>query len=106
MLGKQYIIDHCINQIKKESEQTALKVYVTDALKAVVENTAKIGGGVTMRRRFADIINNVPDDEETKEDAQKRAKGIIDNMKAKLNSLSRKEAADDGVNETVCNIDA
>lgn len=106
MLGKQYIIDHCINQIKKESEQTALKVYVTDALKAVVENTAKIGGGVTMRRRFADIINNVPDDEETNEQAQKRAKGIINNMKAKLNSLSRKEDADNAANESVCNIDA
>lgn len=106
MLGKQYIIDHCISQIKKESEQTALRVYITDALKAVVENTAKIGGGVTMRRRYADIINNVPDDEETNEQAQKRAKGIIDNMKAKLNSLSGKEDADDGVNETVCNIDA
>lgn len=106
MLGKQYIIDHCISQIKKESEQTALRVYITDALKAVVENTAKIGGGVTMRRRYADIINNVPDDEETKEDAQKRAKGIINNMKAKLNSLSRKEDADDAVDEPVCNIDA
>lgn len=104
MLGKQYIIDHCITKIKKESEQTALRVYITDALKAVVENTAKIGG-VTMRRRYADIINNVPDDEETNEQAQKRAKGIIDNMKAKLNSLSRKEDADNAANESVCNID-
>lgn len=106
MLGKQYIIDHCINQIKKESEETALRVYITDALKAVVENTAKIGGGVTMRRRYADIINNVPDDEETNEQAQKRAEGIINNMKAKLNSLSRKEDADDAVDESVCNTDA
>lgn len=105
MLGKQYIIDHCVTKIKKESEQTALRVYITDALKAVVENTAKIGGGVTMRRRYADIINNVPDDEETNEQAQKRAKGIIDNMKAKLNSLSRKEDADNAANESVCNID-
>lgn len=77
-----------------ESEQTALRVYITDALKAVVENTAKIGGGMTMRRRFADIITNVPEDKETHEQAQHRANKIIENMKAKLRKLGKEDAGE------------
>lgn len=91
MLGKPYILDHCVNHLKKTSEETALKVYITDALKAVAENTGKfVKGGMTMRRRFVDVINNVP--EESKEDSQKRADDIIARMKNKLAKLGKEGA--------------
>ena len=91
MLGKPYILDHCVNHLKKSSEETALKVYITDALKAVAENTGRfVKGGMTMRRRFADVINNVP--EESKEDSQKRADDIIARMKNKLAKLGKGDA--------------
>lgn len=106
MLGRSYIIDHCINQLKRESEETALRVYITDALKAVVENTAKFSGGVTMRRRYADIISHVPEDEETKEQAQERANGIIKSIKDKLQSLGKEEACDEQCDDAVCQADS
>ena len=105
MLGKSYVIAHCITYLKKESEQTALRVYITDALRAVVGNTAKFSGGVVMKRRFADIINNV-DDEESKEQAQERAKGIIGNIKNKLKALGKEDACDKPGNDIVRKTDS
>ena len=94
-----------MDQLKRESEEKALRVYVTDALKAIVENTGKsVKEGVVMRKRFADIINNVPDDEETEEQANKRAKKIIDNIKIKLGKC-RKEDAGHATNVVTCESD-
>jgi hypothetical protein len=78
-------------------------VYITDALKAIAENTGKfVKDGVVMRRRYADIVNKVPEQEETPEQQNERAKKIISNIKAKL----RKEGANNGHgNESVCQAD-
>ena len=92
LLGKSYIIDHCYNYLKVQSEETALKVYMTDAIKAVVENTARsVKEGVVMRRRFADIINDVPD-EDKNEDNNKRANSIKERIKSKLAKLGKEDA--------------
>jgi uncharacterized membrane-anchored protein YjiN (DUF445 family) len=90
-MGKSYVIDHCINFLNKSEEDTALKVYITDALKAVVENTSKLAGGVTMRRRFYDLINDVPEEEGSEEKAEE----IKNRMKEKLERLG-KEGAQNG----------
>jgi len=92
LLGKSYIIDHCLNHLKEHSEDTALKVYITDALKAVVENTARWSkDGVVMKKRFADIINDVPDEEEN-ENNNKRAHSIKERIKSKLAKLGKEDA--------------
>lgn len=92
LLGKSYIIDHCYNYLKNDSENTALKVYITDAIKAVVENTGRLTkDGVAMRKRFADIINNVPDGDKN-EDSKKRAESIKDRIKSKLAKLGKEDA--------------
>ena len=90
-MGKSYVIDHCINFLNKSDEDTALKVYITDALKAVVENTSKLAGGVTMRKRFSDLINDVPEEEGSEEKAEE----IKNRMKEKLERLG-KEGAQNG----------
>lgn len=91
LLGKSYVIDHCINYLKKTNEETALKVYITDALKAVVENTGKsINGGVAMRSRFIDILNEAQ--EEDQEDAEEKAEKIKANMKRTLARLGKGDA--------------
>jgi len=92
ILGKSYIIDHCYNYLKVQSEETALKVYMTDAIKAVVENTGRLSKeGVVMRKRFADIINDVPDEEEN-ENNNKRAHSIKERIKSKLAKLGKEDA--------------
>jgi len=44
------LIDH---KVKDEM----YRVYITDALKTITENTAKIAGGSSMKRRWFDIVN-------------------------------------------------
>lgn len=67
-------------------------MYITDAIKAVVENTARsVKEGVVMRRRFADIINDVPD-EDKNEDNNKKANSIKERIKSKLAKLGKEDA--------------
>ena len=65
---------------------------MTDAIKAVVENTGRLSKeGVVMRKRFADIINDVPD-EDKNEDNNKKANSIKERIKSKLAKLGKEDA--------------
>lgn len=60
------------------------RVYVTDALKCIAENTAKSVGGVSMSKRFFEIVDRSKPQEEEEE---RTAEEIIDQIKNKLKSL-------------------
>ena len=47
---------YCIARYKREQEEKAYRVYVTDALRLTVENTAKFAGGNYIKARYIDII--------------------------------------------------
>ena len=51
------MIEHCISAFKKYQLDKAYRIYVTDSLKGIVENTARINGGVNLTLRYVDIIN-------------------------------------------------
>lgn len=92
IIGKSYILDHCYNYLKNDSEDTALKVYITDAIKAVVENTGRLTKeGVVMKKRYIELINDVPD-EKNIEDSNKRANSIKERIKSKLAQLGKEDA--------------
>ncbi len=55
-------------------------MYVTDALKAVAENTAKYAGGGYIKVRYIEIIDPPPEETRTGEE-------IIAQMKAKLGQI-------------------
>lgn len=55
-------------------------MYVTDALKAVTENTAKYAGGGYIKARYIEIIDPPPEETRTGEE-------IIAQMKAKLGQI-------------------
>ena len=55
-------------------------MYVTDALKAVAENTAKYAGGGYIKARYLEIIDPPPEETRTGEE-------IIAQMKAKLGQI-------------------
>lgn len=56
MFGRGYIIDYIILQIKKEREEMAFKVYVTDTLKMINDKITSYYGGSTFDKRFYDIV--------------------------------------------------
>jgi hypothetical protein len=42
---------------KEYAEEKSFRVYVTDALRIVGENTARIGGGSSIKTRWEDIVD-------------------------------------------------
>ena len=59
---------------KKQYEELVYRIYVTDTIRAISENTAKQFGGAYARRRYAEIIS-------TKQTEQ-TAEQIIEGLKA------------------------
>ena len=61
----------------RERKEEAYRIYVTDALRIIGQNTAKYAGGSYQQQRFADIIRPHKDDgrigEEIAADVIKRA---------------------------------
>ena len=47
---------HVLAQYRREQEDKAYRIYVTDALRLISENTASSVGGKYITARFADVI--------------------------------------------------
>lgn len=75
------MIDHCISLFKKRQQELLYKVYITDALKAISENTSRKDGGVCMQKRYADMINEFYEKAPAEE---KTAEGVIEKIRSKL----------------------
>lgn len=55
MMGSGYVMDHCISAFKQRQEEKLLRVYITDTLKAIAENTRRLAGGYSITNRFYDL---------------------------------------------------
>lgn len=77
MLGWGYVKDFCISLFQKEQEERAIKIYYGECLRAISENTAKIGGGSYIEIKLHDLLNPKPEDNRTKEE-------IIEGIREKL----------------------
>ena len=68
---------YAIARYQSQQRDLAYRIYVTDCLRIISENTAKMGGGSYITAKFADIINPKPADnrigEEIAADIIKRA---------------------------------
>lgn len=60
--------------------ELAYRIYVSDALRVISENTAKFGGGGYAKVRFADIIHPKPEDKRTHEE-------VVEHIRRKLRAL-------------------
>lgn len=56
LVGKGYVIDHCVSLFNKKMKEMQYKVYLTDALKLINDNLVKLVGGDVMRERYYDAI--------------------------------------------------
>ena len=80
LLGIGYVIEHYIAFFQKEQEEKTFKVYVSDALRLISENTAKQVGGSYISARYCDII-------EPKKQEERTAEEVITDIKEKLRRL-------------------
>lgn len=89
MFGRGYVIDHCVSTFLRYRREQAYKSYVTNALKAITENTSRyatyngmVECGSRMSMTYDEIIGNtVPQDD------NRTAAEVIDNIKAKLERM-------------------
>ncbi len=77
------MIEHCISSLKLDNEEKAFKVYVSDALMAIAENTTHLVGmqgvvdyGKTIKTRWIDILNPPPKPKEDNRPADEIAADI------------------------------
>ena len=59
---------YAIARFNQHQRDLAYRIYVTDCLRIISENTAKMGGGAYITAKFADIINPKPVDDRTGEE--------------------------------------
>lgn len=63
VLGRGYVIDHCIVSFRKRHKELQYRSYITDALQIIAENTAHFAGGRTITNRYIDIVTEKKDKE-------------------------------------------
>lgn len=103
MLGKGYIIEHCIAYIKQKAEEDLYRGYITDAFRVIANNTSHLReGGMEMSMRFADIL---AEREPQHEKPEMTGQQVISNMKDKLRKLGKggKPHGLDDSNSQACN---
>ena len=59
---------YAMARFNQHQRDLAYRIYVTDCLRIISENTAKMGGGSYITAKFADIINPKPADNRSGEE--------------------------------------
>lgn len=85
------MIEHCISAFSKSQEEKAYRVYVTDALKVISENTVDGEHRSTMAKRWIELIDVKTDTPEDTERAKEKADNIISDFKKRLNRKEVKQ---------------
>lgn len=66
LLGTGYVVEYCVSRYNHKQEEKQYRIYLTDALMAIANNTARAFGGSTVTMRYSDIIK--PQDTRTGDD--------------------------------------
>ena len=80
LLGRGYVVEFCMAEL----EELSYKTYVTDALKVLIDNVAKIGGGSVLKKRYVETLPKV---ELQEQDTTEQATEIIERIKKGVNAL-------------------
>ena len=59
---------YAVARYQSQQRDLAYRIYVTDCLRIISENTAKMGGGSYITAKLSDIINPKPADNRTGEE--------------------------------------
>jgi len=56
LIGKGYIVDHCVSLFNDRMKERLYRVYITDTLKCLNDNVAKVVGGSVLKARYYDLL--------------------------------------------------
>lgn len=65
LLGKGCVIDHCVSLFNKKQREKLFQTYVTETLKLINDNIAKIHGGSVLKTRYSELIETKKIDNRT-----------------------------------------
>lgn len=57
------MIDHCMSAFTEYNKDLAFRIYITDGIKVISENTAHFAGGSSLQLRWYDLIDQTPEEE-------------------------------------------
>lgn len=84
LLGRMYLIEHCIYVYNENLKRRAYEVYVTDRLKAINESLASFFGGSTPNSRYYDFLERT---EHPRAEETRTAEQVISDISDKLEKL-------------------
>lgn len=58
LIGRGYIVDHCVSLFNSRAKERLFQIYITDALKCLNDNVAKTLGGSTLKVRYYDLLES------------------------------------------------
>lgn len=73
------MIDHCMSAFTEYNKDLAFRIYITDGIKVISENTAHFAGGSSLQLRWYDLVNSAPEEEEPKQDTRS-CEEIVDSI--------------------------
>lgn len=60
LFGADYVIDHVLIEIKRLNEEKSYKIYISDALHALVNNSAQVAveqrSYISIKKRWIDVV--------------------------------------------------
>lgn len=56
LIGKGYIVDHCVSLFNNKAKERLYQTYITDTLKCLNDNLAKVIGGTSIKARYYDLL--------------------------------------------------
>lgn len=104
LFGADYVIDHVLIEIKRLNEEKSYKIYISDALHAVVNNSAQVAAEqrsyISIKKRWIDVIT--PQKHSQKVDDSRSCKEIVSDM---WKRIRKKGGNDNGLNGIGSKID-
>lgn len=85
LFGEEYIWQYISQRFEDEQKAEIYRIYVTDALQLISENTARFAGGKVMGKRYYEIFDTGQDE------PQRTSEDVIASISRQLDELSRKE---------------
>lgn len=85
--------------MQKQAEDRLFRVYLTDGIKAVADNTSKlVKEGVSLKSRYVEIVDSIKPDK-PEEEPKETAEQIINRISAGLNALAAKKEGSSADND-------
>lgn len=84
LLGKGYVIDHCVSFFLDELKKERELYYIADCLRVLTENTARFASGTYITNRLYDMLNKDSKSKEPEKSGDEIAVDIISRMGLKL----------------------